>query len=77
MTPLLAAVAAMSLLGGLLLIGSGLRRRPLSPAAPGSTTPLGSRLPRWTARDGRLGGRSRALLLGGLAAGGGVWLLSG
>ncbi len=85
MTPLLAAVAAMSLLGGLLLIGHGLRRRPAPPAAPRSTTLVGDRLTGWAGHGGplagwlggRLGGRTRALMLCGLAVGGLVWLLSG
>jgi Flp pilus assembly protein TadB len=75
-TPLLAALAAMAVLGGLLLVAAGARAVPVT-AAP--------------ARDGLLAGRSRQLLTGwgrwsprtrilgvaGLATGAAVWLLSG
>lgn len=76
MTPFLAAVAAMCVLGGLLLIISGTRRRPALPA-PTSTTLVSSRLTRSLASSGRLSRRTRLLLLGGFVVGLLLWLVTG
>ncbi|SDY76635.1 Flp pilus assembly protein TadB [Modestobacter sp. DSM 44400] len=76
MTPFLAAVAAMCVLGGLLLIMSGTRRRPALPA-PTSTTLVSSRLTRSLASSGRLSRRTRLLLLGGFVVGLLLWLVTG
>lgn len=73
MTPLLAAVAAMSVLGGLLLIVMGVRPAPVRPAAPRRA----SRNAAVTGRWGRLSPRTRQLLLAGFGAGLLVWLLTG
>ena len=58
MTPFLAALATMCVLGGLLLLVAGARRRPALPA-PTSTTLVSSRLTRSLASSGRLSRRSR------------------
>ena len=76
MTPLLAALAAMSLLGGLLLIGSGIRPR-LTLPAPTSTTLVNNRVRGLFSRSGRGSRRSRLLLVGGVVVGALVWLLTG
>ena len=76
MTPFLAAVAAMCVLGGLLLLVAGARRRPALPA-PTSTTLISSRLTRSLGNSGRLSRRSRLLLLAGFVTGLLVWLLTG
>lgn len=76
MTPFLAAMAAMCVLGGLLLVASGARRRTVLPA-PTSTTLVSGRLTRLLSSSGRLSRRSRLLLLGGFVAGLLVWLLTG
>lgn len=76
MTPFLAAMAAMCVLGGLLLLVAGARRRPALPA-PTSTTLVSSRLTRSLSNSGRLSRRSRLLLLAGFVIGLLVWLLTG
>lgn len=76
MTPFLAAMAAMCVLGGLLLLVAGARRRPALPA-PTSTTLVSSRFTRSLAGSGRLTRRTRLLLLGGLVAGLLIWLITG
>ena len=76
MTPLLAAVAAMCVLGGLLLVAAGARRSPALPA-PTSTTLVSNRLTRSLGSSGRLSRRSRMLLLVGFVLGLLVWLLTG
>ena len=76
MTPVLAALAAMSLLGGLLLIGSGIRPRPTLPA-PTSTTLVSNRVRGLFTRSGRGSRRSRLLLVGGIVVGALLWLLAG
>ena len=75
MTPFLAAIAAMCVLGGLLLLVAGARRRPALPA-PTSTTLVSSRLTR-SLSSGRLSRRSRLLLLAGFVVGLLVWLVTG
>jgi len=76
MTPFLAAMAAMCVLGGLLLVASGARRRTALPA-PTSTALVSNRLTRSLSNSGRLSRRTRMLLLGGLVAGLLVWLFTG
>lgn len=74
MTPLLAAAAAVAVLGGLLLIGIGAQRRS-RPPAPTMTTMTNRR---WSAAARRgTSRRTRLLLVGGLVAGALVWLITG
>ncbi len=77
MSPLLAAIAAMATLGGLILVWVGIRP---SLVLPGPTQP-GAAGARWrrlaTRGPARLTPRTRALLLAGFAAGLLVWLVTG
>lgn len=71
MTPLLAALAVIAVLGGAGLLVVGLRPAPVDLARPAArAAALGS-------KPGRFSPRTRQLLLGGLAAGVLAWLVSG
>lgn len=72
MSPLLAAVAAMLVLGGLITVVAGMRPAPVL-ARPGRTSP-GRRL---FGGPGRLSPRTRRLLGAGLVAGLLAWLVTG
>ncbi|MDP9241272.1 MAG: type II secretion system F family protein [Actinomycetota bacterium] len=76
MTPLLAAVAAMAVVGGLILLFAGLRRT-APRVAPTGTVMISGRMQRLVTRPGRFSPRTRMLLLVGGVAGLLVWLLSG
>ena len=72
MTPLLAAVSAMAVLGGLLLVAMGTRPTAV-PTAPPRTRRSAGHGGRWS----QLSPRTRQLLLAGFGAGVLVWLLTG
>ena len=72
MSPLLAALAAMLVLGGLVVVGAGLRPAPVL-ARPSRSGRAG----RLTGGSGRLSQRTRMLLTAGFAAGLLVWLVTG
>jgi tight adherence protein B len=76
MTPFVAAVSAMALLGGLVLLAVGLRRVP-GRAAPTGTVMISGRLQRLATQPGRFSPRTRMLLLVGTVAGLLIWLVSG
>jgi tight adherence protein B len=76
MTPLLAALTAMALVGGLILTVAGLRPA-LVPARPASAELFGGRLQRLTGGRNRLSPRTRVLLLAGFATGALLWLVTG
>jgi len=74
--PYMAALAAMTLIGGLILLAAGLRRAPATTAVPQGSTPA-ARLRKLLTRPGRISSRGRLLLLAGLVAGLAVGLLTG
>jgi Flp pilus assembly protein TadB len=76
MTPLIAAMATMAVLGGVLLVVSGARPAPVS-ASPTGTLMLAARRQQLLSGRGRFSPRTRMLALAGLAAGGCVWLVTG
>ncbi len=76
MTPFLAALAAMAVLGGAVLLVAGYRPVPVR-AAPTGTLLVSGRLQRMVTRPGRLSPRTRLLLIVGVSAGLLVWLFTG
>ena len=76
MTPLVAALAAMAILGGVLLVAVGLRPAPVT-SGPQRTGLLSARTRRALSGQGRLTVRNQLLLAAGLAAGLLAWLVSG
>lgn len=75
MTPLLAALAAMAILTGLLLVGVGTRPAPVVPRP--ASTGLGGWTRRLASGHGRFSPRTRLLALAGTAAGLLIWLITG
>jgi Flp pilus assembly protein TadB len=77
MTPLIAAMAAMAVLGGVLLVISGARPAPVPNSPTGTLMFPARRRQQLLSGPDRLSPRTRVLALAGLAAGGCVWLLTG